>query len=227
MIYKVDYGKNILNEFYGEEDLKRQKMLDTLATCNYRYKKNNPTFLIGKLCIPRAYAREETKVCPKDPELVDHYEIVLFRQLGSPANRRSTYVLAQLPLTKEYVAVELFRRAGGADFLKRDHAKILRGTKDVLDRNIILGFCISHAFDLIENSYTTSNDINPWLKLDAKHYKASEQPKRLKKGDTGPHVFYGGRNYEEEDKNNTISDIEKFGENGIFSDVEFLHPLAL
>ncbi len=219
MIYKIH--SRVLNEFYGEEDLRKARMEEAIDHYRYLDNKHNSTLVIGTLYIPRAYAREETKIRPKDPKEVDHYEIVLLRQLGSPANRRSTYVLAQLPKSKEYVAVELFRREGGADFIKRDHSKILRGTYDELDRRIILGFCIKYAGSLLDNCYCNSNTINPWLKLYAKSYRVSEQPKRLKRGDTGPHVFYGSKTLSYDDERE-LTELERLGECGIFSNVEFM-----
>lgn len=197
MIYSIK-TPNIINEYYHNEIVYNNKKIDAELQARYVKDKDNSLY-IGSLYIPRAYAREETKIAPKDASLVDHYEIALIRQTND-SEKTSTYVFARLPKTGEFVAVELFKFGQGADFLKRDHAKILRGTYDELDRRIILGFCIANAKSLILNSHIVENDIVMWLRPEAKFYKASDQPKRLKKG---------------------------YRENGIFSDVEFLSPLAL
>ena len=43
-----------------------------------------------KVCIPKAYARMETDVMPKleEVENVEHYEIIVFSQIGTYRNRR-------------------------------------------------------------------------------------------------------------------------------------------
>lgn len=197
MIYSIK-NPNIINEYYHNEIVYNNKKIDAELQARYVKDKDNPLY-IGSLYIPRAYAREETKIAPKDASLVDHYEIALIRQTND-SEKTSTYVFARLPKTGEFVAVEIFKFGQGADFLKRDHTKILRGTYDELDRRIIKGFCIKNAKSLIFNSHTVENGIVMWLKPEAKFYKASDQPKRLK-------------SYKED--------------YGIFSDVEFLEPLAL
>lgn len=191
MIYRRESSKTALNEYYHNETIFNMKRDAAESQSRSVNCKDNPLY-IGTIYIPRAYAREETKIYPSDPKAVDHYEISLIRQYND-SDKTSTYVFAQLPKTKEYVAIELFKKGCGADFLKRDHSKILRGTYDELDRRILLGFCIENAHMLIFNSHIAENKITMQLKAYSKFYKASRQPKRLKKGyiESVDYINYG------------------------------------
>lgn len=159
-----------------------------------------------KICIPKAYSREETKNMPMDAEKVPHYELYIERQIGTVRNRRSTYIFWKLPKTGRMVAIELFMD-GGVDFKPDERKYILRET-DELDRRIVLGFCLGHQEALRYACYSDKKDI--WLAGDARHYKASDMPKRIKRGkwDCDFTDFY--------------IDLEPYEEMGIFSECKFI-----
>lgn len=151
-----------------------------------------------KLCIPKAYAREESNKAPKNAEDVPHYELYIERQIGTSRNRRSTYVFWKLPKSGRLVAIEFFMD-GGVDFKKDEHKYILRET-DELDRRIVLGFCLKYEGTLLDECYS-DDEPSTWLNYYARTYQASQMPKRLKHGNRGNNFtwFYKGslRPYEE------------------------------
>lgn len=92
------------------------------------------------ILIPKAYAREENNDRIRnvdDIKKMDHYELVVTRQIGSVQVRRNTYIY--LKLSSRYVPIVLFMD-GGVDFDKMHRKYVLR-EMDEIDRRVVLGFC--------------------------------------------------------------------------------------
>ena len=169
---------------FSDDDLKR---LDSMVSVNHMESSINEY----KICIPKAYAREEVKEFPemKELESVPCYELYIENQVGSSRTLRSTYIFWKLPKTGRLVAIELFS-SGGVAFKRDEHKFIIRET-DELDRRIVLGFCLKHSGSIISASHGGYTD-QLTMQLSARRYKASDMPKRLKQGPMkrSPNVEY-------------------------------------
>ena len=161
-----------------------------------------------KLCIPKAYARMETDEQPRldEVESVDHYEIIIFKQIGTARNRRDCFVLCKFPNTDRYFRI-ILHMDGGVSYVKEEHKYMLRCT-DELDRRIVLGFCMMYSGNLTGYSYSSNPRPNWWMQNNALEYRAKDMPKRLKQGSKGNDFSY--------------TDLEPYEEHTIFRNLAFI-----
>ena len=165
------------------------------------------------LLIPKAWARGESDEYLGNKEIVeksgvDCYELHIERQIGTPRNRRDTYVYLRLPKSKKLINIVL-HMDGGVSF-GRHHKDAIREL-DALDRQIVLGFCDKYHYSLVYACYDDKED--KFLMNDAARYRASDYKKRIKQGPSGRDLtdFY-----------NSYRKLEPYEETTIFKNVCFI-----
>lgn len=177
------------------------------------------------LCIPRAYAREETKEIPEDASEVPHYELYITKQIGTWKNKRDADVYFKLPKSGRLIRIILHYEQG-ASYDNKYHTMLIRET-DELDRRIVLGFCIKYSHLLRELCYAPGyNDISRRDRLitDARYYNVSMMQKRLKPGPRIPGItcMYPDDFKDHSDENPLLYCENTYSNSGIFKYVKFI-----
>ena len=199
LLLNEEYFYNIYDHFGF-----KQQLWQAMTDLDHRTSDSGDDF-VWKLCIPKAHARLETDVLPKldDVEKVEHYEIYVFKQVGTARNRRDCFVLCKFPNTDRYFRV-ILHMYGGVSYAKDEHKYMLRLT-DELDRRIVLGFCMMYQGNLTSYSYDNQKFPDRWILSCARDYTANDMPKRLKQGSAGN--FYNYKNLEPYEEANIFRDV--------------------
>lgn len=200
----------LLNEEYFYDKYRHAAYADLLNRSIYSLNRrlaDNEEF-VWKVCIPKAYSRMETDECPSSEEVekIPHYEIYVFKQVGTPRNHGNTLVLCKFPDTDRYFGIMLYMKGGSASYIKDEHKYMLRVT-DELDRRIVLGFCMMYAGNLENYSYCDSDKPDRWIVYNALTYRCNMMPKRLKSGNAS---------------NLANADIKYCDESVVFSGIKFI-----
>lgn len=176
----------LLYENYNNSN---ENIITNIPNCNYskvfnQYFIESEEYSTFKILIPKEYARGETNEYPssyEEAESIQHYELVVFNQVGDSRSRRGTYVLYKLPVSDIYMPIYLYPDEGIGYDEKRYHTILIRET-DELDRRIVLGFCKKYQDKLRSASYSNSSSNKNALIDYGLTYRASKMPLRIKRG---------------------------------------------
>ena len=180
MIYKYN-----LNVYLSQCDYNAGKPVPeyhSLATVPSYFTKEKKDKIDGYyLYIPREQARHGPKYPPlmsrEEVMKIDHYELFIFKQIGSRYSKRPMVVLVKTSKSNRWIGIHI-TADGAVDWAPNEHKYAIRDM-DSLDRAIVIGFCVKYWNSIRDSILTTDcNGPGLWLDTEALTYTVKKGTKR-------------------------------------------------